>query len=250
MSATTLLRAALDRDPARPLLTYYDDTTGERTELSATTLDNWVAKTANMLRDDLDVQPGDRVAVLLPAHWQTAAVLLAIWAVGAVACDQPAGAVATFCDPARIAVAGGGEVVVLSLAPLGRGLDTVPPGVVDYAVEVRAHADRFVPTATVGADSPALDRGSDLLSGRELVARASGRAEELGLRIGDRVLSTLPWNGPDDWVDGWLAPLAAGASLVQCVGSTDTALLSRRATAERVTTTIGATLPGVPDLSR
>ncbi|HEY9475834.1 MAG TPA: TIGR03089 family protein, partial [Mycobacteriales bacterium] len=152
MSATTtLLRAALDRDPARPLLTYYDDTTGERTELSATTLDNWVAKTANLIRDDLDVQPGDRVAVLLPAHWQTVAVLLAIWAVGAVAGGEPAGAVATFCDPGRIGLAGGGgEVVALSLAPLGRGLDTVPPGVVDYAVEVRAHADRFAPTAAVG----------------------------------------------------------------------------------------------------
>ena len=247
---TTLLRAALDRDPAGPLLTYYNDTTGERTELSATTLDNWVAKTANLIRDDLDVQPGDRVAVLLPAHWQTAAVLLAIWAVGAVACDQTAGAVATFCDQARVATAGDGEVVALSLAPLGRGLDTVPPGVVDYAVEVRAHADRFVPTAAVDADSPALERGSDLLSGRELVARAAGRAEKLGLRAGDRVLSTLPWNGPEDWVDGWLAPLAAGASLVQCVGSNDTALLSRRATAERVTATIGASPPGVPGLSR
>ncbi len=32
-------------DRARPLLTYYDDATGERAELSAITLENWVAKT-------------------------------------------------------------------------------------------------------------------------------------------------------------------------------------------------------------
>ena len=46
-----LLATARDRDPARPLVTHYDDSTGERVELSATTLDNWVAKTANLLQD-------------------------------------------------------------------------------------------------------------------------------------------------------------------------------------------------------
>ena len=79
-----LLAAALLRDPAGPLLTYYDDATGERTELSATSLANWVAKTANLLRDDLGTAPGDRVAVLLPAHWQAAAILLGAWTAAAV----------------------------------------------------------------------------------------------------------------------------------------------------------------------
>lgn len=252
MSATdALLRAALDRDPARPLLTYYDDTTGERTELSATTLDNWVAKTANLARDDLDVRPGERVAVLLPAHWQTVAVLLAVWAVGGVACTDPAGAVATFCDADRIELAAdGGEVVALSLAPLGRGLGTVPPGVADYAVEVRAHGDRFTPAIPVGGDAPAVDLGTTVLSGAALVARAGQRAGEFGLRAGDRVLSTLRWNGPADWLDGWLAPLHAGASLVQCAGPADSDSLTRRAAAERVTATIGTALPEVRTLAR
>ena len=44
-----LLDEALRRDPARPLLTFYDDATGERTELSVATFANWVAKTANLL---------------------------------------------------------------------------------------------------------------------------------------------------------------------------------------------------------
>ena len=50
------------RDPTRPLLTWYDDATGERTELSGATLANWVAKTANLLVDGLGLGPGDRAA--------------------------------------------------------------------------------------------------------------------------------------------------------------------------------------------
>ena len=46
-----LFAAAVAADPTRPLLTYYDDATGERTELSGTSLANWVAKTANLLVD-------------------------------------------------------------------------------------------------------------------------------------------------------------------------------------------------------
>ena len=83
-----LLAAARDRDPARPLLTHYDDSTGERVELSATTLDNWVAKTANLLQDEFDVGPGSTVAVSLPVHWQTAAVLLGVWSCGGLPVDR------------------------------------------------------------------------------------------------------------------------------------------------------------------
>ena len=67
----------MNSDPVGPRITYYDDATGERIELSTVTLANWAAKTANLLRDELGAGPGSRVAVLLPAHWQTAAVLSA-----------------------------------------------------------------------------------------------------------------------------------------------------------------------------
>src|SRR2546430_5289281 len=77
-----LLAAAVAADPTRPLLTWYDDGTGERTELSGATLANWVAKTANLLVDGVGLDPGDRAAALLPPHWQTAAVLLGCWAGG------------------------------------------------------------------------------------------------------------------------------------------------------------------------
>ena len=73
--SSALLDPLIRNDPMGPRITYYDDATGERIEVSAVTLVNWAAKTANLLRDELGAGPGSRVAVLLPAHWQTAAVL-------------------------------------------------------------------------------------------------------------------------------------------------------------------------------
>ena len=49
--------------PARPLVTFYDDATGERVELSVATYANWVAKTAGLAQDELDARarrPGAR----------------------------------------------------------------------------------------------------------------------------------------------------------------------------------------------
>ena len=58
-----VLVSRLRMDPGRPLVTFYDDDTGERTELSVTTYANWVAKTAGVLTDDLGLDTGDRVAL-------------------------------------------------------------------------------------------------------------------------------------------------------------------------------------------
>ncbi|HSV67613.1 MAG TPA: TIGR03089 family protein [Mycobacteriales bacterium] len=248
MAATDqLLEQALARDPARPLLTYYDDATGERAELSATTLANWVAKTANLLRDELDVRPGDPVAVLLPTHWQTAAVLLATWAAGGVAGTDPAGATAAFVDLAHLAEARAAdpdELVVLSLAPLGQGLAKPEEGALDYARTVRAHGDRFTPYHRIPDAAAAVDDDGRVLTGADLLGESRRRAAELGLHVMDRVLSTLAWEDPADWVDGLLAPLAAGASLVLCAHP-DRHALSHRAEAEQVTATLGVSLHGV-----
>jgi uncharacterized protein (TIGR03089 family) len=250
MAATdVLLGAALRRDPAGPLLTFYDDAAGERAELSATTLANWVAKTANLLQDDVGAVPGDRVAVLLPAHWQTAAVLLAAWAAGAVVSTDPSGAVAAFTDVRRVpAATAAAEVFALSLASFGRGFEAGPPaGARDFAVEVRAHGDRFAARSAVPDDALALHAGELVSTGADVVEIARGRATEMGLLDHDRVLSTLPWDDPADWMDGLLAPLAAGASLVLCAHP-DPEALARRAEAEHVTATLGVTVPGIREL--
>ena len=58
MTPDRLLTQAVADDPARPLITFYDDSTGERVELSVVTFANWVAKTANLLVDGLGASPG------------------------------------------------------------------------------------------------------------------------------------------------------------------------------------------------
>ncbi|MGH4009184.1 MAG: TIGR03089 family protein, partial [Pseudonocardiaceae bacterium] len=220
-----LLGPLLRVDPARPRITHYDDVAGSRVELSGATLANWAAKTANWLRDELDVQPGNTVAVLLPPHWQTAGVLLGAWWCGARVTTSLAGAVAVaLCGIDRIAdTAGADEVAALGLDALGMGIPVLPPGVRDYASEVRVHGDTF----TSGGPGPDVQPLGD-------VARA--RATELGLAAGDRLLCTTSW---DATVPGeiLLAVLAADASLVQCTGTDPAALLDRCA-AERVTATL------------
>jgi len=208
-------------DPGRPLITHYDDATGSRVELSRATVANWAAKTANWLRDEHDVEPGGEVAVQLPAHWQTVGVLLGAWWCGAHVVDSSA--------PKADVVA------VVSLDPMGRGLDAEPPeGAADYLLDVRAHPDDFTPLAPVPGNTPAL-LGSTV---DDVVAEARERAEALGVRAESRVLSTLDWRLPNGVRDGLLAVLAAGASLVQCSNVDPAALPARRST-ERTTVELG-----------
>lgn len=230
--SAALLDPLLKRDPVGPRITYYDDATGERIEVSTVTLANWAAKTANLLRDELGAGPGSRVAVLLPAHWQTAAVLLGAWWIGAeVVFGRPDAADIALCTADRLdeadAAAGMGEVVALSLDPFGKPVPDLPIGVTDYATSVRVHGDQIVPERAPGA----------ALSGRsaaELLALAADSAGEQALTDSDRVLSTAPWDTDDDLIRNFLAVLSAGASLVQ-VTNADPAVLDRRCEMEKVT---------------
>ncbi len=227
----SLTDALLDRGSPRPLITFYDDATGERIELSGVSTANWAAKAANLLRDECDLEPGARVAVLLPAHWQTAAALLAVWWCGGEVADSDPDLV--LCDVDRLDLALSlvppHAVVAFSLDAFGQGLTGLPEGVLDFATQVRLHGDDFVPWQPVPGDAPALN-GAVV---DEVLAGARARAAELGLSTGDRVLSTRDWSG-HGLRDGLLAVLAAGASLVQCRNTPD-GVLDRRAEQERTT---------------
>jgi uncharacterized protein (TIGR03089 family) len=234
-TSTTLSGAILDpmlrADPVGPRITYYDDATGERIELSAVTLANWAAKTGNLLRDELGAGPASRIAILLPAHWQTAAVLFGVWWIGAEALLGDSAADVALCTADRLdeadACVAGGEVAVLSLDPFGRPAPDLPIGVTDYATAVRVHGDQIVPERRPG---PALaGRSVD-----EILADCENSAAARGLTSSDRVLSSAAWAGPDELVDGLLAIMAVGASLVQ-VANPDPGLLQRRVDAEKVT---------------
>lgn len=238
-----LLRSALAADPARPLVTFYDDATGERVELSVATFANWVAKTANLLQGDLAAEPGDRLALLLPAHWQTAVWLLACSSVGVLADvgGDPATAdlVVSGPDTLEQARACSGERVALALRPLGGRFPQPPQGFLDYAVEVPAQGDRFAPYAPVDPDGPALAVGGPELTGAELVERARADAAQLGLGAGSRLLSGLSYDSWDGLSAGLFAPLAAGGSVVLCrhLDQLPADGLEQRRASERVTVT-------------
>jgi uncharacterized protein (TIGR03089 family) len=231
---TTVSSAILDplmaSDPAGPRITYYDDATGERIELSTATLVNWAAKTGNLLRDEMGAGPSSRVAVRLPAHWQTAAVLFGIWWIGAEVVTGGEADVA-LCTADRLAEAddavGVGEIAVLSLDPFGKPAPDLPVGVTDYATAVRVHGDQIFPERDPGT---ALDGRSVV----DVLAGAKASADAQGLSAHDRVLSSAPWDTADEMIANLLAVFASGASLVQ-VANPDVALLDRRRQTEKVT---------------
>jgi uncharacterized protein (TIGR03089 family) len=221
-------------DAARPLITYYDDVAGERIELSGATTANWAAKTANLLREECDLEPGGTLAALLPAHWQTLAVLLGAWWCGAEVVDEPAGADVVCCDPPRLPVAsrsGAGAVLALSLHSLGAGLADLPAGVLDYATAVRAHGDVFTPEPAAGS---ALQLAGTPWSVEDVLGSARAAAEAAGLDSSSRVLTAREWSVADGLLDVPLAVLSVGASLVQCRNLNEAAI-ERRLVAERVT---------------
>ena len=254
-----VLAAALRRAPAAPLVTSYDDVSGERTELSATTLANWVAKTANLLQEEFDVGPGSTVAVALPVHWQTAAVLLGTWSCGAAVLETAAE------DDDRLAAAdvvlaaadrlpaleelGLDQLLGLSLHPLGMGMTGYTGPARDFALEVRGQGDVFSPWQPVDPAGVGLVLGGGSLTLAGLVETAVELADRLGIVAGDRVMvdeRAATAAGPVAWL---LAPLAAGASVVLCRSAVPSGLL-RRATSERVTATLGLALEGIRELGR
>ncbi|MFI0367197.1 TIGR03089 family protein [Actinomadura sp. 1N219] len=263
-----LLRRRVADDPSSPLVTFYDDASGERVELSARTFDNWVAKTANFLVDGLAAEPGTRVVLVLPPHWQTAVWLMACWSAGLVAepIDPESvrnGAPAEPSDtsgPYILAAAqevldviadgeaagGAEEIVGLSLHALGGPLADCPPGVTDYAVEVRAYGDRFVPGPEVTPETPALNVTKATFSAAELVGRARDAAEKWDLDARDRLLVDMSFATLDGVLTGLLAPLASGASVI-IQRNFDKAVLERRLTLEHVTVVAGP--PGRNDPS-
>jgi len=244
---TSDVAVLLGREPAstreRPVLVYRDGATGERTELSATELGGWAARTAALLvdgcgaaaepvgaaRDQRSTAKGARVAVLLPPHWQTAAVLLGAWSAGVAVEFRPwatAGIApalpglldAVFVSRARLdswleAVPAARHRFVLGLGP---DAAQPPEGYRDYLAEVARYPDAPPAYRSIGQDDTASPDGT---SYREWAGIAQGIADSMGLRAGDRLLVDA---GRHEQPVAWLlAPLVVGASVVLC-GNLDT----------------------------
>ncbi|MDX6300157.1 MAG: hypothetical protein QOF53_1371 [Nocardioidaceae bacterium] len=157
------LSALLRRAPARPLVTFYDDATGERVELSVATYANWVAKTAALLQDEVGLERGSVVLVDLPTHWLGPVWLGAAWSLGLAVTDAAslaAEADLVVCGPEGVATHAANAdlvpVVALSLRPLGGPFtEALPPGVTDYGSVVPGQPDSFAPYDPPGPDDAA-----------------------------------------------------------------------------------------------
>lgn len=220
-----VLTRQLRADAGRPFITFYDDATGERVELSVTTYANWVAKTASLLSEEHDLERGQRLCVDLPPHWLGPVFLGAAWTVGLVATgpDDP-DPDAVVCGPGTLERwaerADDLPVLACSLLPLGvRFAAPLPAGVHDVGIEVWSQPDAFtawdppgpddlaVPGRTQGEIWRAAAAGSLLTDGGRLLSEANP-ASPPGLasfteplaRDGSLVLVTHPGPGRLDAV--------------------------------------------------
>ena len=232
----SLFDARVRTDPAAPLLTFYDDASGERAELSAKSLGNWVAKTHFLLLDELGCAPGDRAFVALPPHWLIAPILFGCWFAGLEVVSDPAAASLVFADAETLSGLDAGllskadEVYAVSLRPMAQP-SPPPAGASDFATAVRPQPDRWpTVTAQAAASDPALDGATRA----EVARRAAGLATELELADHGRLMWTSERFGADAWLATLLAPLTAHGSAV-LVRNGNAALFEARATSERVT---------------
>ena len=227
----TLLRA----DPGRPLVTFYDDATGERVELSVATYANWVAKTSSLFVEELDLGRGDRVLVDLPAHWLTPVFLGAAWNVGLVVVPPGAEADAVVCGPEGLEEyadrAGALPVVACALKPLGvRFSEALPSDVHDFGIEVWSQPDAFLPYDPPSGDDAALP-------GTDQATLLAPDGATLPLADGDRLLTTANPAGPEGPAS-FVQPLVRGGSVVW-VRNADPASWQRRHDDERATAVLG-----------
>ncbi len=188
MPAPAEVLAALVRaDPGLPRLTWYDDEAGERIELSAAVLSNWVAKAANLLQDDADAGPRTRVRLTLAPHWRALYWAMATWSVGATLVLGPADAPSDVLVAADPLVSGthAGYAVHVTLAALARSNPNTPPGVVDEARELATYGDQFEPYAGPAPDDPALVVDGAVTAYRELVEARDWPAQPRVRVVGD-----------------------------------------------------------------
>ena len=141
-------------------MTFYDDATGERTELSVTTFANWVSKTANLYVDELMLDPGDLLRIDLPPHWLGPVFLAAAWTCGLELADAGGGRRRGRGRTGPGRSAGPGEPLTLacSLTPFAsRFTDPLPPGVLDHGVLWAGQSDVFIPVDPADLDLPGPD---------------------------------------------------------------------------------------------
>ena len=215
-----LLAHLLHADAASPRLTVYNETTGARMDFSGQTLDNWVAKIANMLEEELDLEADSTIAIDLPSSWQAAVVALGALASGPSYSFGESAALAdvVFTSPSRYPAAHErqpqADIVLISEDPFGRGVvesgGDRPTGAIDFGPTVRFYGDQYF-----GETQPL----------PQLVNTPASA---------ERLLST-GWSDNESFSRAVLEPLAAGGSAVIVAGVCPAERLEEIASNEKVT---------------
>ena len=243
MPASTIPALVADMlrvDGARPLVTFYDDATGERVELSVATYSNWVSKTAGLAQEEFDLERGDLVLVDLPTHWLGAVWLGAAWTAGlCVTADRARAREADLvvCGPDGVDEyadeVDAHPVVAISLRPLGaRFANALPTGVTDYGAVVLAQPDVFVAADPPTADDLAWREEERSLTQRDLLAKVhdSPLVDPRGRLLTD----VNPCS--DEGLGALLSPLAQGGGTIWVThpdeGSWESRYNEERATAQ------------------
>jgi uncharacterized protein (TIGR03089 family) len=232
-----VLTRQLRADSSRPLITFYDEATGERVELSVTTYVNWVAKTAGLLADEHELERGDVLCVDLPTHWLGPVFLGAAWTIGlkVVGPDEPGDPDAVVTGPDGLERwaprAGSIPVLACALLPLGvRFADPLPDGVHDVGIEVWSQPDAFGAWDPPGAEDPAYAVDGVTTTQQELWSAAAAGSL---LTDGGRLLTEANPASPPG-IATFAEPLTKGGSVVLVVHS-GPGRLEAIETAERAT---------------
>ena len=197
------------RRPSEPLLTHVT-ADGSRTELSARTLANNVAKAAGALRDEAMLEPGTVIGMRIPWHWQRSVWALAAWSAG-IAIDLGHSREFDLIAPG-LPVAPGIPTWVVSVHPFGLPNATLPEHADDAALMLRLQPDAFLADEVDGS-ARALMTTPHALS----ITEAIDRAAELVARFTDPEQRRFVVQPSDD-VDGILwcsvAALVGDAAVV------------------------------------
>jgi uncharacterized protein (TIGR03089 family) len=185
-------------------VTYYDVSSGERTELSGTTTRNWVAKGSSLLVDELDVEPGCRLWIGLPTHWLRTVWMLTAWNVGALLVDSDADIAITGPDLDLGTSVGAQHRLASALLPFGVPFRDAPDGFLDLGVVLPGQPDVFVPHVQPEDDDPATEFGQRVSTRAEVIAAVTPSTERLLLTPGSVARD----------LDAVIAALLGGGSLV------------------------------------
>jgi uncharacterized protein (TIGR03089 family) len=210
MQATVLhaLEARVQRDGARPLITWYHPESGARVELSAVTFANWVDKACNLCGTlGMDDEPVLGLPLVFdhPGHWLSWVWVFAGWQAGGRVVVAPRDEVGmvdlAVVGPEHPVPVPGVETVACSLHPLGLGFGRPLPGVTD------AHEILSEPDVHQSGTAPA---------GQVWWTSAAG--EVTGAALADRAplpeRSMVLASSPETMLNGLVGALVGGGSLV------------------------------------